>query len=76
MPPMKKLEVLLREKAEAIFNSDEREILTVNLVRKRVAEDEGLGDDLAGTDEWKVKSKKIIKDTIVSVSPHPFFFWK
>lgn len=63
---MDDLERLLCQKAKEIFASDERDALTVRLVRDRVAEETSLDNDFTTGAEWKAMSKRVIQQTVVS----------
>ena len=65
-PSAKMLEAELAGTVRDIYNGSERDELTVNLVRERVESKLGLDDGFFKRGEWKVKSKDVIKDTVVS----------
>lgn len=66
MPEDKDLESLLAVSAREYFTGPNRESLSVNNVRKHAEEKEGLGEGFFTSDEWKGRSKQIIKDVVVS----------
>ena len=57
----------LRGAVEEVFNSAERENLTVRLIRDKVEADLELEKGLLVGDQWKEKTKRIIKDYAVSI---------
>lgn len=65
-PSEKVLESDLAKVTREIFRSNERDVLSVNLIRKRVQEKHNLDDDFFTGQKWKNKSKTIIKNLVVS----------
>ncbi|KAG5951559.1 hypothetical protein E4U53_002813 [Claviceps sorghi] len=63
VPPPKELEAALIEGTYHIFTS-EPDATTVNKVRKHVEEEQGLEAGFFTNDEWKQKSKAIIKEYV------------
>ncbi|KAG5980888.1 hypothetical protein E4U55_003529 [Claviceps digitariae] len=63
VPPSKALEAALIEGTYHIFTS-EPDATTVNKVRKHVEEQQGLDEGFFTSDEWKQKSKAIIKEYV------------
>lgn len=70
MPSEKELAAELAKTVREIYASGEHEGLTVNLVRSRTEEKLGLSAGFFKSDEWKIKSKELIKDTVVSDTFH------
>lgn len=70
-PSDKALAAALAEAVREIYNSDEREQLSVNLVRQRVEAKFDLKDGFFKGDAWKGRSKLLIKNTVVSPSRTP-----
>lgn len=68
VPNDRKLETALRDTVRSIYDSAERDSLTVNLVRKRVEQQFNLKDGFFVKDKWKERSKVIIKEYAVSVA--------
>ena len=66
------VEAELRATTEALFASDERDALTVNMVRRRVETKLGIGAGDLETGSWKGRSKAIIKARVVCVG---WFRW-
>ena len=59
------LERSLADMVRLIWQSDEKADLSVNLVRQRVEEDLDLGEDFFKADDWKARSKQVIKEAVV-----------
>lgn len=68
VPNDKKLESALRDTVRSIYDSPERDDLTVNLVRKRVEQQFNLKDGFFVKGKWKERSKIIIKEYAVSAT--------
>jgi hypothetical protein len=64
-PPDKALEEEIKNTVRNIFQSDERDSLSVNLVRKRVQEKFDLQDGFFLESRWKDRSKTLIKTLAV-----------
>lgn len=58
----------LKATALAIYNSDDRDQLSVKRVRDRLEEQLGLEKGFFVQPEWKDKSKTIVKDYAVSIA--------
>lgn len=69
IPSTKTLEAELISTVSGIYNSEARHELSVNLVRQRVESKLGLKDGFFKEEDWKSKSKEIIKNTVVSSCP-------
>ena len=65
-PSTKVLEQALIDGTCTVFRA-EPDATSVNKVRKRVAEEEGLDEEFFAQGEWKQKSKTLIKETVVSI---------
>ncbi|KAG6035971.1 hypothetical protein E4U41_005857 [Claviceps citrina] len=63
VPPPAALEAALIEGTCQVFNSDP-DATTVNKVRKHVEEERGLDDGFFTSDEWKQRSKALIKEYV------------
>ncbi|KAG6010560.1 hypothetical protein E4U21_005913 [Claviceps maximensis] len=63
VPPPEELEAALIEGTYQIFTSDP-DATTINKVRKHVEEKQGLEEGFFANDEWKQKSKAIIKEYV------------
>jgi hypothetical protein len=63
MPSSKQLAAELADMARDIYIGEEE--LTVNLVRQRVEQKLGLDEGFFQEDNWKRKSRQIIKQTLV-----------
>ncbi|KAG6078582.1 hypothetical protein E4U15_004207 [Claviceps sp. LM218 group G6] len=63
LPPLNELETALIEGTYRIFTS-EPDATTVNKVRQHVEEEQGLEEGFFTNDEWKQKSKAIIKEYV------------
>jgi len=73
-PSTKVLEGKLRTAVDEVFNSDIRDQLTVRLIRNKVEEELELEDGFFVQEEWKEKSKRIIKEWAVSaIRPNSIF---
>lgn len=59
------LEEELRAQVRHVWEN-ERELLTVNHIRKSAEEKLGLDDGFFQLDSWKARSKLLIKETVVS----------
>jgi hypothetical protein len=66
-PTTKVLELALEQSVRNIFNSDDRDNLTVNLVRKRVQDQLNLREGFFVRGVWKDRSKTLIKELAVRV---------
>ena len=64
-PSAKVISAALVDTVEKIFRSDDRDALTVRLVRTKVEEGLNLGEGFLVQSTWKERSKKIIKDSTV-----------
>lgn len=71
IPSEKELAAELAKTVREIYASGEHEGLTVNFVRSRAEEKLGLTAGFFKSEEWKTKSKELIKDTVVSDTSHP-----
>ena len=66
-PSVNRFEAKLRAAVKQIYDSEDRELLSVRLVRDKVEQDHGLEKGFFLTGDWKAKSKQIIKDYAVSM---------
>lgn len=71
VPSKKQLADGLAQTVRQMYAADEREALTVNVVRTRTEEKLGLDSGFFKDDAWKNESKQIIKETVVSSSSCP-----
>ncbi|KAL2255450.1 hypothetical protein VTK26DRAFT_3372 [Humicola hyalothermophila] len=60
----KDIEQALKNEVRRIYHSDERELLSVNYARQKAEERLGLEEGFLKHEDWKAKSKEIIKDTL------------
>jgi hypothetical protein len=67
-PSVKALEAKLRKVVEEVFHSEEKDLLSVRLVRDKVTDALGLEQGFFTSEEWKEKSKTLIKELAVSQS--------
>jgi len=66
VPSDKALEKALEDAVLGIFNSAERDQLTVNYVRQVAEKKLGLEDGFFKTDDWKARSKEVARQAVVS----------
>lgn len=69
-PSVKELEAALIEGTYQVFSTDP-DATTVNAVRRHVENSQGLEDEFFLSEEWKQRSKNVIKEYVVSIDPHP-----
>lgn len=68
-PSAKKLEAALIDATCQVFKA-EPDATTVNKVRRQAEENLGMEDGFFAGAQWKLKSKSLIKEYVVSVAPH------
>lgn len=71
IPSNKVLESALEDAVRSIFDSDERERLSVNYVRQVAEKKLGLEDGFFKTEDWKERSKEVAKNAVVSAGSSP-----
>jgi hypothetical protein len=67
----KDLEASLLAIVKEIFSGPGREDLSVNTVRTKCEEDNGLEEGFLAKGEWKAKSKELIKNQVVRHQSRP-----
>lgn len=70
-PSEKKLKDELQAEVRAVLASDQRDELTVNYIRQRVAEKLDLDSDFFKQGDWKTLSKDVIHEAVVRI---PYFY--
>jgi hypothetical protein len=68
IPSDKAIEAELAQAVRNIYNSSQRDQLSVNLVRQRVEDELDLEDGFFKSSDWKIKSKDIIKNALVCMA--------